>query len=204
MDSLRDIGDALNKSLELLGLTARAVDDYRYMVGEGLPKLCQRAVGENHPQHVARLVELARTHYRARMLCHTRPYAGVPELVGRLKARGCLLGVLSNKPHEMTARIVREFWPTGFDAIQGYTQEQMRKPDPRSLLAMIGSLGASPGRTWLVGDTPTDVETARHSGTRCIAVTWGFRTRSDLAASGAPCIVDTPEQVLTEIELALG
>ncbi|RMF85813.1 MAG: hypothetical protein D6744_00750, partial [Planctomycetota bacterium] len=42
VDSLRDIADALNECLELLGLPPRPVDDYRYMVGEGVPKLCQR------------------------------------------------------------------------------------------------------------------------------------------------------------------
>jgi len=49
LDSLRDIAESLNHCLDLLGLPAYPIADYRYMVGEGIPKLCQRAVGPTHP-----------------------------------------------------------------------------------------------------------------------------------------------------------
>jgi len=196
VDSLHDIAQALNDCLELLGLPPRPPEDYRYMVGEGVPRLCQRAIGESHPHLVQRLIELARPRYRTRFLEHTRPYAGVPELVRDLRARGLRLGVLSNKPHELTRRIVEHFWPDDtFVWVQGYVEEDLRKPDPSHLLRVCDALGVPPARVCLIGDTPTDVQTAQNAGTQMLGVTWGFRTREDLLEAGATRIVDSPQEV---------
>lgn len=196
VDSLRDIAETLNECLELLGLSPRPLPGYRYMVGEGFPTLCQRALGDTHLYLVPRLTELARARYRTRMLQYTRPYTAVPEMVARLRARGLPLGVLSNKPHELTVRIVKTLWPDNpFACVQGYTNEHHRKPDPSHLLRICGALGTAPARTWLVGDTPTDIATARAGGAVPIAVTWGFRPRAELAAAGAEYIVDHPDEL---------
>ncbi len=196
VNSLRDIAESLNSCLDLLGLPTHLVDSYRYMVGEGIPKLCQRAVGASHPHLVQRLGELARASYRTRALCHTRPYPGVSELIDRLRVRKIRLGVLSNKPHDLTVRVVQAFWPKPtFDVVCGYVDEEHRKPSPVCLRRMCEQLGVAPADTWLVGDTPTDIETARAGGAVAIGVTWGFRTRADLEAAGAQRIVDRPEEL---------
>lgn len=195
-DSLRDIAQALNECLELLGLPGRPLATYRYCVGEGVPRLCQRVLDGAHPHLLERLIELARPRYRTRVVVHTRPYAGVCELVEELRARGIRLAVLSNKPHAMTVRVVRAFWHRGqFDYIQGYVEESYRKPDPHYLLRICEALGVEPEETCLIGDTPTDIETARNGGTASLGVTWGFRTRTDLERAGAVRIVDSPAQV---------
>ncbi len=196
VDSLRDIAEAANGALELLGLDPRPVDDYRYLVGEGVPRLCTRLLDDQHPELLGRLIELTRARYRARPLVHTRPYPGVPEALERLRAAGWKLAVLSNKPHALTLRVVRAFWPDHFDAIQGYTAEALRKPDPTQLQRLCDRLGIPAGQTVLVGDTPTDIETGRRAGVRAIGITWGFRTRDDLAAAGAGEIVDTPAELV--------
>lgn len=196
VDSLRDIAESLNACLELLGLPPHPVEAYRYMVGEGVPMLCRRAIGESHPHLVARLAELARARYRTRALQHTRPYDGVPELVARLGQSGVRLAVLSNKPHDLTERVVRAFWRNGpFDRIYGYIEEEYRKPSPKYLTRICRELGVPPGDTWVVGDTPTDVQTAQAAGAVPIGVTWGFRTRADLEAAGAARIVDHPDEL---------
>ena len=193
VDSLRDIAEAVNECLELLGLPPCPIERYRHMVGEGVPKLCERALGQTHPHLVERLAELARPRYRTRPLRHTRPYPGVVEMTRQLCDRGVKLAVLSNKPHEMTVAVVRALWPNGvFACIQGYLDEQHRKPDPHYVLRICRELDVSPARVCLVGDTPTDIETARRCGARVVGVTWGFRARADLVAAGAAEIVDDP------------
>jgi phosphoglycolate phosphatase len=200
IDSLRDIAEALNECLELLGIPQQPFDDYRYQVGEGVPTLCARAIGQTHPHLLKRLIELARPRYRARPMRHTRPYAGVPELVRSLSQDGIKLAVLSNKPDDMTRRIVRQFWPDGeFEWVQGYVEERFRKPDPHHVHELCAAAGVEARHACMIGDTPTDVLTARVAGCRCIAVTWGFRTRADLQQAGAEFIVDNPAQVLSLI-----
>lgn len=200
VDSLRDIAEALNECLELLGLPPRPVGDYRHMVGEGVPKLCERAVGGTHPHLVHRLAELARARYRVRQLRHTRPFAGVPELLQELQRRGVRLAVLSNKPHEMTLEIVRAFWPDNtFDRVQGYIDAPHRKPDPHYVHLICKEIGVTPSETCMIGDTPTDIETARRAGVVSLGVTWGFRTRDDLTQAGAVRLADKPSETLTAL-----
>ena len=196
VDSLRDIADSLNEGLQLLGLPTYPVGQCRFMVGEGVPMLCRRAVGQTHPHLVERLAEIVRPIYRTRLLDHTRPYPGVPELVQRLRAVGVRLGVLSNKPHELTLRVIDAFWPDGtFDTVYGYIEEEYRKPSPFYLLRISAKLAVPPERMWMVGDTPTDVATAHAAGAVPIGVTWGFRSRGDLQAAGALRIVDHPDEL---------
>lgn len=197
IDSLRDIAEALNECLELLGLARHPVERYRHMVGEGVPKLCERALGHSHPHLVRRLAELARPRYRTRLLRHTRPYPGVTAALEQLHRGGVKLAVLSNKPHELTVRVVRAFWPDDtFDCIQGYLTERHRKPHPHYVFRICRKLGVSPTDTCVIGDTPTDVETARRSGAVGIGISWGFRSRADLAEAGAAYLVDEPSQLV--------
>jgi phosphoglycolate phosphatase len=104
--------------------------------------------------------------------------------------------VLSNKPHDLTRRVVNAFWPDGtFDAAYGYIEEERRKPSPFYLHRICAELSVAPADTWLIGDTPTDVKTAQAAGAIPIGVTWGFRTRADLEAAGALRIVDRPDEL---------
>lgn len=196
VDSLRDIAESLNECLEMLGLPPRPVPDYRYMVGEGLPVLCRKAIGDSHPVYVERLIELARARYRTRSLVHTRPYAGLPELLARLRQRGATLAVLSNKPHDMTVSITRHLFGDGaFELIQGYTLEALRKPNPEALWRICDALHVRSARACLIGDTAVDVQTARRAGAVSIGATWGFRPREELEAAGANAIVDEPSEI---------
>ncbi len=203
VDSLRDIAEAFNECLELLGLPPREISAYRYLVGEGIVKLSERAVGHTHPHLVRRLVELARPRYRLKCLVHTRPYRGIPELARSLAASGMKMAVLSNKPHEMTTRISREFWGADvFPVVQGYDREENRKPSPHHVLRICRHCGVEPSRTLLIGDTPTDIQTARNSGAAICSVTWGFRPREELLAAGADWIIDEPEEMSAALTAA--
>ncbi len=149
---------------------------------------------------VTRLTELARAFYRVRPLKYTKPFPEIDGVIDRLRNHGIKLAVLSNKPHELTVRVVNQFWTDNiFEAVYGFFDEERRKPSPHFALKICEELEVSPGDTWLVGDTPTDVETAIRAGATAAGVTWGFRSRDDLTAAGAHVIVDTPAQLLDRI-----
>ena len=96
------------------------------------------------------------------------------------------LAVLSNKPHDMTVKIVEALWPAHqFDLVYGYVYEAMRKPDPAWTLRICDELDRCPRDVWFVGDTPTDIATARNAGTQVIAGNLGLATHADLQAAGA-------------------
>lgn len=197
VDSLVDIANACNHCLELLGIAPRPINDYRHLVGEGIPRLCQRAIGDSHPRLLGRLEELMRARYRAFPQVETRPYPGIEALVAALRDRHIPLGVLSNKPHELTAPMTASFWGDGvFAFVQGYDGENRRKPDPHHLLRFAELIGCRAKEVWLVGDTGVDIETAANAAANGIAVTWGFRPREELVDAGAKWLIDTPADLL--------
>ena len=64
------------------------------------------------------------------------------------------------------------------------------------MLEICAAAGAAPSAVWMVGDTATDVETAKRAGVKAIGVTWGFRTRDELIAAGADRIIDRPAELV--------
>ena len=197
VDSLRDIAEAFNECLATLGLPGRPVDAYRYMIGEGVPMLCERAIGTTHPRLVEPLAELARQRYRERPLRHTRPYAGIDAMLRGLRAAGLRLAVLSNKPHVTTQTVVAHFWPDGvFEHVQGCVDERLRKPHPHYIEQIRRRLDVATEACWMIGDTPTDVAAARNAGVCSVSVTWGFRTRRELEETRPDLIVDSPAELL--------
>ncbi|MEP0843401.1 MAG: HAD family hydrolase [Phycisphaerae bacterium] len=196
-DTLPDIAAAVNVGLESFGLPPRPTDEVRLMVGEGLPTLCRRAI-EGHP-HVPleELVRRVTTHYAGHRLDQTVPFAGVPELLDGLAARGIPIAILTNKPHEHTVPMVEAlFGRWRFAAVEGYRREDRRKPDPRTALEIVEAMHARPADVLMVGDSKTDMLTALNAGLVPVGVAWGYRPRAELLAAGARHLLDRPEDLL--------
>ena len=113
------------------------------------------------------------------------------------------LAVLSNKPDVFTKRMVAHYFPANpFAAVAGHQAGTALKPDPAGALAIARQL-AIPAAEWLyLGDTNTDMQTARAAGMRAVGVLWGFRERAELVGSGAMEIVAAPAEVLGLLERA--
>ena len=70
------------------------------------------------------------------------------------------------------------------------------KPDPTSFLDIVKKLGFTPENAVMIGDSDPDVNVAQNAGADCIAVSWGYRSREQLAAAGAKTIIDRPHELL--------
>jgi phosphoglycolate phosphatase len=127
----------------------------------------------------------------------TRAYAGIPEVVERLRARGLALGVVSNKPHPLTVAVVERLFPEGtFGMVFGEREGIPRKPDPAGAIEMMRALGVSRSEGLFVGDTPIDIATARAAGMPSVAVAWGFRSVAELRACHPTHVVQRPQALL--------
>lgn len=200
VDSLEDIGSSVNVVLKEHGFSVHSLERYRSLVGDGISALVEKAVppGEaRRPENVSRLVARLREVYAARATVCTRPYEGVAELLDALGARGLAVGVLSNKPHDLTVQLVRSLlsmWP--FAPVLGDCAARGRKPDPAGALEAAAAFGLAPQQVLYVGDTPTDIRTARAAGMPFVAAAWGFRDAEELAREGATRIAATPLDIL--------
>jgi phosphoglycolate phosphatase len=198
VDSLDDLGDSVNQVLEESGFPLHSREAYRHFVGDGIVALVRRALpaAARNEDLIARCTERMRTVYAGRWNRKTRPYDGVPELLARLERLGVPAGVLSNKPHSMTQKVVKELLPAfRFDAVLGAEAGFARKPDPSGALEAARLLNATPDRTVYVGDSDTDMKTATAAGMHAVGVLWGFRDADELTAAGADTLVATPDEI---------
>ena len=79
------------------------------------------------------------------------------------------------------------------DFVVGTGPDGVTKPDAKRLLARIAEVGAT--KCMYCGDSEVDIMTAANADMPCVSVTWGYRTREELVASGATMVADTAEQV---------
>lgn len=199
VDSLADLGESMNAVLTDLALPEHAIAEYRRFVGDGIRMLVLRALPEaaRSEQLIDGAVAKLRTVYGARWDLKTRPYDGVIETVVALTALGVRLGVLSNKPHPLTVKVVERFFPLGaFSAVLGAEAGFPRKPDPAAALELARRLSVRPERCCYVGDTATDMLTARSARMYAVGALWGFRDADELLSAGARSLAAAPHDLI--------
>jgi len=197
VDSLADIGGAMNHALEHHGLPAHPIDAYRQFVGEGVHRLAEKALPPARQDLKEPVLAEYRRYYAEHLLHATKPYPGIEALLDALSARGVKLAVLSNKPDPATRTLVQHFfsrWP--LVAVYGERPGVPRKPDPTAALEIAKAAGAAPSECMFIGDSAIDMRTATAAGMLPVAVLWGLRERAELEENGARALVTHPEQIL--------
>ena len=202
LDSLADIAHAANEVLAGLALPTHPLDRYRYLVGDGVAMLFERALPEERREAalIERCVAGFRTTYATQWNRLSRPYEGIAEMLDGLVARRCRLAVLSNKPQEFTEQCVAEFfsaWP--MQPVFGQRAGTPRKPDPAGAIEIAAAWGLPARECLYLGDTSVDMQTARNAGMFAVGALWGFRPREELEAHGAEALVAHPRDVLALI-----
>ncbi len=202
LDTIEDITDASNRVYEPRGLGRFSAEEMKTLVGEGAAELIRRVFawrGRPAPAEsvVAEILNDYRREYEACWHVHSRPYAGIPELLTGLARRGVRTAVLSNKAQMFTAAMVEKLLaPHRFDIVRGSLPGVPLKPDPAAALAIAAELGLTPADCAFVGDTNIDMMTARAAGMLAAGALWGFRTAEELRANGADVLLQDPPDLL--------
>lgn len=199
LDTIGDLAVACNAMLALRGLPQHTYEEYCHFVGNGILRLVERALPEplRTPENVAAARADFVKYYIDHIDCHTKPYAGVPELVSELTRRGIGMAVASNKFQEGTSKLIARFFPgVAFAAVFGQRPDVPLKPDPAVVEEILSRTRTSKDQVLYVGDSGVDMQTAAAAGVCSVGVTWGFRDRAELEATGARHIIDRPDELL--------
>jgi len=203
VDTAPDLTAALNAVMRSEGRPEVPLDDVRHMVGRGARYLIERAMqatgGPADDHAITDFVQHFIAHYEANIALASRPFERAEEVVRRLSDRGHRLGICTNKPEGLTFKLMNELRLRAlFPAILGADSRPYRKPDPRHLLDTIVALGGSPANAVLVGDSETDVKTARAANVPVVVVSFGYTEipPHDLGADAVIDHFDALEQAL--------
>lgn len=197
LDTLADLGNACNYTLNHFGYPTHPREDYPKFVGNGVKKLIERSLPEDarNMENVMRLWQVFIPYYQAHNCEFTHPYCGIPEVLETLKSNPQnRLAVASNKYHAGATKIVQHYFPNVFDLILGERENVARKPDPQIVLDIFSTLGRQSAK--YIGDSPVDIETAHNAGIKVGACTWGFCSYEQLSAANPDCFLYKPIDIL--------
>jgi phosphoglycolate phosphatase len=189
IDSKLDLALAVNATLEWKKLPLLDHERIYGYVGNGAPKLIERALGPRATEEDCRhALEYFLGYYREHMLDNTQPYPGVRE--GLAALADFPMAVLTNKPTRFSQRILEGLGLAKcFQYVHGGTSFERKKPDPMGMETLLRDFGAAPHETMMVGDSEVDVQTARNAHTWACGVTYGL---------GAAGLKACPPDVLVE------
>ena len=205
INTIDDLGQACNHALAACAFPTHKIEDYPRLVGNGINRLIERALPEEHrnEETVLRVREYFVPYYDEHNCDLTRPYDGITELLQTLKAEGHQLAVASNKYQAATEKIVAQLFPNIFDVVLGERENIPRKPDPQivyditlSLSPIVQSASHTPSPILYVGDSLVDAETAKAANLPFVACTWGFCTTEQLQKAQPDYMVNHPNEIL--------
>ena len=198
LNTIADLAQSTNHALQTLGYPVHDTAAYRFMVGNGINKLFERALpeGEKTEANVLRVRAAFIPYYNQHNADLSAPYDGIPQLLDKLQSQGLQLAVASNKYQSATEQLIAHYLPTlSSRAVLGQREGVPTKPDPTIVHQILEATGITAADVLYVGDSGVDMQTARNAGVTACGVTWGFRPRTELEQFAPHHIVHFPDEI---------
>lgn len=203
VDSLLDITEAINAVFEKHEIALADIDKVRKLLGHGLTDLVSQLLPESlqNEDYIAELVTSIRQHYLNVCVENTRFYKGIPEIMDQLSLRSVKMALLSNK-HESGVKAIADKilnkW--SFSYIAGANEHFPLKPNPAMVYEIIKHFGLAAEEVLFIGDSETDIKTARNAGVLSAAVSWGYRDVNELVKENPDFVIENAEEILDIID----
>jgi phosphoglycolate phosphatase len=179
VDTAPDLIETLNAIFARHKVPAVAFEDARAMIGAGVRPLLMRGLASHGihrpPAEIDQLFQEYLALYAAHIADRSRPFPGLEAALDALAADGCIFAVCTNKLEWLSVRLLDALGLSRrFAAICGQDTFAMRKPDPEMLRLTIAKAGGSASQAIMVGDSITDVVTAKNAAVPVVAVDFGY------------------------------
>ena len=203
LDTREDIAGACNHALKICGFPERDLDEYNMLVGRGIYNLFRGALPpeSRSDEMVLKMKSHFVPYYNSHICDRTRPYTGIIEMLDELDAAGIAFAIASNKYQEGTEILVEKLLKRyGFVRILGQRDNKPIKPDPEIIREAMEALpGISAEEVIYCGDSDVDMQTGINAGVKTVGVTWGFRTREELAAYSPWILAENPAEISSAV-----
>lgn len=204
INSLLDLANAANFALKQHGLPQHETDEYKYFVGNGIYKLVERmtpAICRSDKTLLASLKSEFDSYYANHSNDCTKPYDGVRNVLDALHAQGIQCAVLSNKPHEFTAKLCKQYFSNGIDLAIGHRDGYPHKPDKGLIQEILDHFHVDSKQCMYVGDSGVDMQTAKNAQVYAVGALWGFRSEEELKKNGADVLATSPTKLMKILEV---
>jgi phosphoglycolate phosphatase len=173
IDSVNDIADAVNYSMETFGYPRLSDEEIIKNIGQGATNLIKKSLGTSIPENLQDIVKTFKDFYFTHCLIKTKLFSNVLETLQLLD--GYHKAVVTNKPGVIAEKILDELGVRDFFEIVVSPEAITKiKPDPEGLLFAMNAMGVIPLETVMVGDSDTDMQAGRNAGVCTCGVSWGI------------------------------
>lgn len=197
LNTLDDICDSVNYSLNRYGLKSITLNECKSFVGNG-PKVLIKKALKNNDVYFNEVYDTYMNYYDKHSFIKTKPYDGIIELLYKLKSLGYKLGVVSNKQDSAVKLLCDKYFKGIFDLSIGSSERVLKKPAKDMIEKALHILNEKD--CIYIGDSEVDVKTALNANVLGVFVLWGFRDKDILEASGAKYLVKNIDELYSFIK----
>ena len=201
VDSVPDLAYCIDEMMQKLGLQKWGETKVRHWVGNGIPKLVERALtGELEGRPIKDVFDIAYPIfldlYEDNTAQRSYLYDGVREGLDYLKSQRYQLGCVTNKSEQFTHPLLKALGIfNDFKIIISGDTLAKRKPDPMPLLYCAEHFNLKPEECLMLGDSVSDVKAARAAGFDIICMSYGYNHGNDIADENPDLVIDSMSQL---------
>ena len=180
-NSVDDVIICFNKALTSLGFPTLTREEYIERLGGTIDEIISLVLKDNNtPENVDILKKTYLDLYNSSKKENTIPFPNAHELLKTLKEKNVLLAINSNRlNHSLNYFVKKYFDDIDFVLIEGQDNISPPKPHHFGVEKIIKKSGLSKSEVIYIGDSNTDIETAKNAGVNCIIVKWGYGNQND-------------------------
>lgn len=198
----KDIVNAINFTRNSFNLNSLSYSAGMDMIGQGFEKLLSRCLHEINPDHST--LDSARSlfidYYHLHLTDHSIPYPGILNILNSKQFESHHMAIITNKNIISSQLLLSELNIIGFfQTIRGGGLNLNLKPEPDMLVDAMNELNLEPNQTVMIGDSWTDILSARNAGIVSILVDWGFKDVRDHQPDYNVNTADELEQLLVKL-----
>jgi len=201
VDSVPDLAYCVDQMMISLGRPARGEERVRHWVGNGVPRLVERALtgeldGFPSQQAFDKAYPIFLDLYAQNSSVRSTLYEGVIEGLDYLKSKGYLLGCVTNKAEQFTLPLLKSLGIIDYFGIviSGDTLEK-KKPDPLPLIHGAHFFNINPNECLMLGDSVSDVKAARAASFQIICMSYGYNHGNNIADENPDLVIDSMKQL---------
>ncbi len=197
VDSVPDLAWCVDEMMRQLELPERGESSVRHWVGNGVPRLVERALtndldGTPDKALFDKAYPIFLDLYADNTSKRSMLYDGVKEGLEYLQSAGYRLGCVTNKASQFTVPLLKTLGLYDlFEIVISGDTLPKKKPDPLPLLHAAEKLGVTPAESLMLGDSMSDVKAARAAGFRIVCMTYGYNHGEDIRDSNPDAVIDS-------------
>lgn len=205
LDSSEDIAIAVNYAFEKLSIPQKTTQEIVSKVGYGAKKLIEDLIPD-YPQDIKeKALELFREFYYKNPVIYSKLYEGAQETVIKLKESGKSVAVITNKYEELSKKILDKLEILNYiDLVVGADTTPEKKPSPLPVFYALEKLKPEKQNSILIGDSETDILTAKNSQIKSCLVLHGYGNKQLALSLNPDYVINSLKEIEVWLWLKIG